>query len=84
MISYARMTTDLLLITRHITFIFPVDSVSSSCARSVENIGNHGLPILSVVSSPDELIFGRFFSCYKVIHSVYSMFSCVVFMFLFD
>ena len=45
-------------------------SSSSSCARTVAGIGDHGLPILSVVSSPDELIAGRFFSCYEVIQTV--------------
>ena len=34
-------------------------SSSSSCARSVADISDHGLPNLSVVSSPDELIVGR-------------------------
>ena len=42
-----------------------------TCARSVADIGDHGLPILSVVSSLDELIVGRFFSGYKVIQTVY-------------
>ena len=32
-------------------------SSSSSCARSVADIGNHGLPIFSVFGSPDKLIF---------------------------
>ena len=45
-------------------------SSSSSCARTVADIGDHGLPILSVVSSPDELIVGRFFPCYEVIQTV--------------
>ena len=45
-------------------------SSSSSCARTVADIGDHGLPILSVVSSPDELIAGRFFPCYEVIQTV--------------
>ena len=36
-------------------------SSSSSCARSVADIGDHGLPILSVVSYHDELIVARFF-----------------------
>ena len=39
-------------------------SSSSSCARSIADIGYHGPPILSVVSSPDELIVWRFFPCY--------------------
>ena len=43
---------------------------SSPYARSVTDIGYHGLPILSVVSSPDELIVGRVFSCYEVIQTV--------------
>ena len=38
-----------------------ISSSSSSCATSVADIGDHGLPTLSVVSSPDELIVGRFF-----------------------
>ena len=42
----------------------------SSCARTVADIGDHGLPILSVVSSPDELIAGRFFPCDEVIQTV--------------
>ena len=45
-------------------------SSSSSCARSVEDIGDHGLPTLSVISSPDELVVWRFFSCYEIIHTV--------------
>ena len=44
-------------------------SSSSSWARSVADIGDHGLPILSVVSSPDKLIIGRLFSCYEVIQT---------------
>ena len=47
-----------------------VQSSSSSCARPVADIGDHVLPILSVVSSLDGLIVGRFFSCYKVIQTV--------------
>ena len=47
-------------------------SSSSSCARSVADIGDHGLPILSVVSSPDELFVGRFFSCYESFHSIFA------------
>ena len=43
---------------------------STSCARSVADIGDHGLPILSVVSSPDELIVGIFFPSYEVIQTV--------------
>ena len=43
---------------------------SSSCARTVADIGDHDLPILSVVSSPDEPIVGRFFPCYEVIQTV--------------
>ena len=43
---------------------------SSSCARSVADIGDHGLPILSVVSYHDELIVARFIPCYKVIQTV--------------
>ena len=43
---------------------------SSSCARSVAHIGDHGLPILSVVSYHDELIVARFFPCYEVIQTV--------------
>ena len=60
----------------HIQIMFGIHKLpkSSSCARSVADIGDHGLPILSVVSSPDELIVGRFCSCYKVIQTV-----CVVF-----
>ena len=47
-------------------------SSSSSCTRTVADIGDHGLPILSVVSSPDELIVGRFFPCLKLFRlSVY-------------
>ena len=34
--------------------------------RSVADIGDHGIPILSVINSPDELIVGRFFSCYEI------------------
>ena len=49
---------------------------SSSCARSVVDIGNHGLPSLSVVSSPDELVDGRFFSCCEIIQTVCIL--CVV------
>ena len=45
-------------------------SSSSSCARSVADIGDHGLPILSVVSYHDELIVARFFPCYEVIQTV--------------
>ena len=45
-------------------------SSSSFCARSVADIGDHGLPILSVVSSPDQFIVGRFFPCYEVIQIV--------------
>ena len=44
-------------------------SPSSSCARSVADIGDHGLQLRSVVSSPDALIVGRFFSCYEVIQT---------------
>ena len=41
-------------------------------ARSVADIGDHGLPILSVVSSLDELIFRRFFLVMKLLRlSVY-------------
>ena len=43
---------------------------SSSCARSVADIGDHGLIILSVVSYHDELIAARFFPCYEVIQTV--------------
>ena len=43
---------------------------TSSCARTVTDIGDHGLPTLSVVSSPDELIVGRFFPCYEIIQTV--------------
>ena len=39
---------------------------SLSCARSVGDIGDHSLPNLSVVSSPDELSF----SCYEIIQTV--------------
>ena len=46
-------------------------SSSSSCARTVADIGDHGLSILSVVSSPDEVIVGRLFPCYEVIQTVY-------------
>ena len=46
-------------------------SSSSSCAMTVADIGDHGLPILSVVSSPDEPIVGRVFPCYEVIQTVY-------------
>ena len=45
-------------------------SSSSSCARSVADIDDHGLPILSVVSYHDELIVARFFPCYEVIQTV--------------
>ena len=45
-------------------------SSSSSCARYVADIGNHGLPILSVVSYHDELIVARFFPCYGVNQTV--------------
>ena len=41
-----------------------------SRARSVADIGDHGLPTLSVVSSPDKLIVGRFFPCYEIIQTV--------------
>ena len=53
-------------------YIFNIRSSSSStsCARSVADIGDHGLPTLSVVSSHDELIVGRFFSCYEIIQTV--------------
>ena len=44
-------------------------NTSSSCARSVADIGEHGLPILSVISST-ELIVGGFFSLYTVIQTV--------------
>ena len=43
---------------------------SSSCVGSVADIGNRGLPILSVVSYHDELIVARFFPCYEVIQTV--------------
>ena len=43
---------------------------SSSCARTVADIGDHGLPILYVVSSLDDLIAGRFFPSYEVIQTV--------------
>ena len=43
---------------------------SSSCVRSVADIGDHGLPILSVVSYHDELIVARFFPCCEVILTV--------------
>ena len=33
-------------------------------------LGDYGLLTLSVVSSPVELIVGRFFSCYKIIQTV--------------
>ena len=36
--------------------------------RSAPDISDHGLPILSIISSP--LIVGRFFSRYEVIHTV--------------
>ena len=45
-------------------------SPSPPCARSVADIGDHGLNILSVVSSHDELIVGRFFSRYEVFQTV--------------
>ena len=45
-------------------------SSPSSCARSVADIGDHGFPTLSVVSSPDELIVASFFSCYEIIQTV--------------
>ena len=45
-------------------------SSSSSCARTVADIGDHGLPILYVVSSLGELIAGRFFPSYEVIQTV--------------
>ena len=47
-----------------------LDISSSLCARSAASIGDHGLPILSVVNSPDELIVGRFFSCYIIIQTI--------------
>ena len=37
---------------------------------SVADIGDHGLSIISVASSPDELIVGRFFSGYEVTQTV--------------
>ena len=37
---------------------------------SVADIRDHGLPNLSVFSSPDELIVGRFFYCYEIIQTV--------------
>ena len=52
------------------TTVSLVHSSSSSCARSVADIGDHDPPILSVDSSLDGLIVGRFFSCYKVIQTV--------------
>ena len=58
----------------HIQIMFGIHKLpksSSSCARSVADIGDHGLPMLSVVTSPDELIVWRFFSCYKVIQTVF-------------
>ena len=51
------------------------ESVAPSAAKSVADIGDHGLPILSVTSSPDELIVGRFFSCYEVIETVFCVFN---------
>ena len=48
---------------------FKNDLDTSSWARSVADIDDHGLLILSVVSSPDELIVGRFFSRYQVIQT---------------
>ena len=51
----------------HIISSSSSSSSSSLCARTVADIGDHGLPILSVVSSPDVLIVGRFISCYEVI-----------------
>ena len=46
----------------------PSSSSSSSFARSVADIRDHGLPTLSVLSSPDKLIVERFFSGYEVRH----------------
>ena len=43
---------------------------SSSCAMSVADIIDHGLPILSVAST-DELIVRGFFPSYLVIQTVY-------------
>ena len=49
---------------------FQTNALSSlSCARS-DSLRYRCLPILSVVSSPDELIVGRFFSGYEVIRTV--------------
>ena len=47
-------------------------SSSSPCERSVADIGDRGLRILSVVSncSHDELIVGRFSSRYEIIQTV--------------
>ena len=45
-------------------------SFVSPCARSVTDIGDPGLPILSVVSSSDEPVVGRCFSCYEIIQTV--------------
>ena len=64
-------------------------SSSSSCARSVADIGDHGLPILSVISYHDELIVGRFLvtKLFRLsVHFVrclplfplYSIFACLV------
>ena len=50
--------------------ILSCTNTSSSCARSDPDIGDRGLKIPSVISSPDELIIGRFFSGYKVIQTV--------------
>ena len=41
----------------HLRFL---STSSSSCARSVADIGDHGLPFLSVVISPDELFVAGF------------------------
>ena len=56
--------------------ISSISSSSSSCARSVADISDHGLPTLSVVSYPDELIVGGFFSCYEIIQTV-CVFCCL-------
>ena len=47
---------------------------SSSCARSVPDIGDHGPPFLSVANSPDQLVVGGFFLCYVQVQTV-----CVIY-----
>ena len=44
-----------------------IDKIRIVSSEQTVMVTNHGLPILYVVSFPDELIVGRFFSCYEVI-----------------